>query len=80
MFQAIIKDRRSCKQIFHETETIDIIGFDEVQFFKKPIMNLVGELAYRGKHVIVSGLNMDYRGKEFGYMGGLLVQADEIIR
>lgn len=67
-------------QVYRETEEIDIIGFDEAQFFKRPIMQLVGDLAYRGKYVIVSGLNMDYRGKEFGFMGGLLAQADEIIR
>lgn len=43
-------------------------------------MSLVGELAYRKKYVIVAGLNMDYRGKEFGYMGGLLAMADEMTR
>jgi thymidine kinase len=68
------------EQIFRETENVDIVGFDEAQFFSKPIMYVVGELAYRGKYVMVAGLNMDYRGKEFGYMGGLLAQADEIIR
>lgn len=41
-------------------------------------MELVSELAYCGKHVIVDGLNMDYRGKEFGYIGGLLAMADDI--
>lgn len=67
-------------QILLETEDIDIVGFDEAQFYSKNIMKLVSELAYRGKYVIIAGLNMDYRGKEFGYIGGILAMADEIIR
>ncbi|ADO59431.1 thymidine kinase [Paenibacillus polymyxa] len=66
------------EEILVETESIDVVAFDEVQFFSKPIMGLVDELAYRGKHVICDGLNMDYREKEFGFMGGLLTMADEI--
>jgi len=67
-------------RILKETEKVEVVGFDEAQFYSKNIMKLVGELAYRGKYVIVAGLNMDYRGREFGYMGGLLAMADEIIR
>lgn len=67
-------------QILEETKAVDVVAFDETQFFKKPIMGLVEELAFRGKHVIIDGLNTDYRGKEFGYMGGLLAMADEIKR
>lgn len=68
------------EQILLETEDYDIIGFDEVQFFSKKIMEIVGELAYRGKYVICAGLNMDFRGKEFGFIGGLLAMSDEMIR
>lgn len=67
-------------EILKESEEYDIIGFDEAQFYSKMIMKLVGELAYRGKYVIVAGLNMDYRGVEFGFIGGLLAMADEVIR
>ena len=67
-------------EVLEETRDHDIVGFDEVQFYSKKIMSLVSELAYRGKYVIIAGLNMDYRGKEFGYMGGLLAMADEMIR
>lgn len=68
------------RQTLKDTEGYDIIGFDEAQFYSKNIMKVVGELAYRGKYVIVAGLNMDYRGKEFGYIGGLLAMADEMVR
>ncbi|MDO7905148.1 thymidine kinase [Paenibacillus sp. JX-17] len=65
-------------QILKETIDADVVAFDEVQFFSREIMGLVEELAYCGKHVIVDGLNLDYRGKEFGYIGGLLAMADDI--
>lgn len=68
------------EKILIDTKDDDIIGFDEVQFFSKNIMKLVGELAYRNKYVIVAGLNMTYTGEEFGYIGGLLAMADEMIR
>ena len=68
------------KEILKETESYDVVGFDEVQFFSKNIMKLVEELAFRGKEVFVDGLNMDYRGKEFGYIGGLMAMSNEVIK
>jgi thymidine kinase len=68
------------EQILTETKDIDVIAFDEAQFFSKNIMRLVDELAYRKKQVIIAGLNMDYRGKEFGFMGGLMVMSDEPVK
>ncbi|MFX3635716.1 MAG: thymidine kinase [Candidatus Pristimantibacillus sp.] len=70
----------STQQILLETEFADVVAFDEAQFFSKPIIGLVEELAYNGKQIIIDGLNMDYRGKEFGYIGGLLAIADEIVK
>lgn len=66
------------EQILEQTKDADVVAFDEVQFFSKEIMEIVEELAYCGKQVIVDGLNMDYRGKEFGYIGGLLAMSDDI--
>lgn len=68
------------ERVLAETREYDIVGFDEAQFYSKNIMPLVGELALRGKYVMVAGLNMDYRGVEFGYIGGLLAMSDEMER
>ncbi len=65
-------------EILKETEPYDIVAFDEAQFFSRNIIRLVKELAYNKKHIMIDGLNMDYSGKEFGCMGGLLAIADEI--
>lgn len=65
-------------QILLDSDSYDVIGFDEVQFFKKNIMKLAEELSYRGKEVLIAGLNMDFRGKEFGYIGGLMAMSDKV--
>ncbi|GEM_PF-2376448 len=44
-----------------------VIGFDETQFFKGKILELIQAMIF-SKRVIVSGLNMDYEGIPFGKM------------
>ena len=58
----------------------DIVAIDEIQFFDESIILAVKQLLKEGKHVIVSGLNMDYLGQPFGQIGTLLAIADEIIQ
>lgn len=58
-------------------EDYDVIGFDEAQFFKGKIVELMQALIFT-KRVIVSGLNMDYEGIPFGKMGDIIALADEI--
>ncbi len=58
---------------------VDVIGIEEVQFFDKEIVEVIRTLVYtHHKWVIAAGLNRDYRGKVFGPMGRLLVEAFEI--
>jgi thymidine kinase len=55
-----------------------VIAIDEAQFFSAEIVEVVEELADRGKRVIVAGLNQDSFGRPFGSMPELLALADEI--
>lgn len=67
--------------ILMEAEDQDVVAFDEGQFYScEDFTYLVEELAYRGKDVLVAGLNMDYRGKAFGAMGDLAVMSDEVVK
>ncbi|QAY65310.1 thymidine kinase [Paenibacillus protaetiae] len=68
------------ERITADSEQVDVVAFDEAQFFSGQIVQLVQELAYRGKQIICDGLNMDYRGQPFGSMGSLMAIADEIVR
>jgi len=72
-------DDKTYEDIMERAKFCDIVAFDEAQFFSNRIVDIVKELAYCGKRVLVAGLNLDYRGKTFGPMGDLMVQADEIV-
>lgn len=49
-----------------------VVGIDEAQFFDWDILNVCNSLANSGRRVIVAGLDMDYDGKPFGPMPGLM--------
>lgn len=55
-----------------------VVGIDEAQFFDAGLLTLVQRLAQRGVRVILSGLDMDFRGEPFGIMPELLAQADRV--
>ena len=59
---------------------VDVIGIDEIQFFPVEIISLVFKLIDSGKYVIVSGLDLDFRGEPFTIMPQLLCLADEITK
>lgn len=64
--------------IFSLIKDEDIVCFDETQFFNQDIMYCVYKLAYQGKRVIISGLDMDYLQSPFGFMPELLAMADKV--
>lgn len=57
-----------------------VIGIDEVQFFSDDIVDLIQDLVTAGKHVIVAGLDLDFRGVPFSCMPTLLAIADSIMK
>ena len=62
------------------SEKFEVIGIDEAQFFDDSIVEVCNELANQGKRVIVSGLDMDYKGKPFGPMPNLLAIAEYVTK
>jgi thymidine kinase len=57
-----------------------VVGIDEVQFFDDSVVEVAQKLAFRGKRVIVAGLDMDFRGMPFGPMPKLLAVAEEVTK
>lgn len=55
-----------------------VVGIDEVQFFDAGIVDVVEDLAKRGIRVIVTGLDMDFRGEPFGCMPQLMARAERV--
>ena len=56
----------------------DVVAVDEVQFFDWTITDVCEQLASRGKRVIVTGLDMDFRGEPFGPVPVLMAQAETV--
>ncbi|MCS7035443.1 MAG: thymidine kinase [Saprospiraceae bacterium] len=57
-----------------------VVGIDEAQFFDDQLPEVCHQLALRGVRVIVAGLDMDYRGRPFGPMPGLLATAEYVTK
>jgi len=57
-----------------------VIGIDEAQFFGQEIVVLAEELANRGRHVIVAGLDLDFLARPFGPMPLLAAYADRLTK
>jgi thymidine kinase len=59
---------------------IRVIGIDEAQFFDDKLPEVCQKLALRGTRVIVSGLDMDFRGEPFGPMPALLAMSEYVTK
>lgn len=69
------------KEIYnHIKSDIKVIVIDEAQFFDKEIVSVAEDLANKGYRVIIGGLDRNFRGEPFGYMGDLLAISDEITK
>lgn len=64
-------------QIARESDA-DLVGIDEAEFFSPDIVDAVEALRRSGRHVIVTGLNLDFAARPFGSMPELMARADEI--
>lgn len=66
--------------IYSLNKSVNVIAFDEAQFFEKGAMlDIVKELMDEGFDIILAGLSQDYIGRPFGAMPELLAVADEIL-
>ncbi len=59
---------------------VDVIGIDEAQFFDMGLVDVCNSLANQGLRVIVAGLDIDFRGRPFGPIPGLLAIAEYITK
>ncbi len=58
----------------------EVVGIDEAQFFDPELVSVCNQLANQGKRVIVAGLDMDYKGRPFGPMPGILAIAEYVTK
>ncbi len=67
--------------LLHRVNDADrVVAIDEAQFFDALIVDVCLELADSGKRVLISGLDLDFRGLPFGPMPQLLAHAERVYK
>jgi thymidine kinase len=61
-----------------ESEELDIVAIDEAQFFGPALEAAVANLAARGLHVIVAGLDVTFLGRPFEPLPSLMAGAERV--
>lgn len=64
--------------LYVNMNTVQVVAIDEVQFFDDGIVDVCNKLADAGIRVIVSGLDMDFKGNPFGPMPELMAVAEYV--
>jgi thymidine kinase len=67
-------------KILELASDVQVVGIDEAQFFDDGLVEVCNTLADRGIRVIVAGLDMDYKGRPFGPIPGLMAIAEYITK
>lgn len=68
------------EDILLKVSNCEVVGIDEAQFFDPRLVEVVNQLASKGKRVIIAGLDMDFSGKPFGPMPQLMAVAEYITK
>jgi thymidine kinase len=76
--QSIVVD--NVQDILQRSQSAQVIGIDEAQFFPLELVDACDMLANYGKRVIIAGLDQDYRGKPFEPIPQLLSIAEYITK
>lgn len=74
-----IIDDKVIKHVLSYINDYDVFAFDEIQFYKGKIVDLILELFYYEKLVIIAGLNMSYEGRAYGKIGEIMAISNEVI-
>jgi thymidine kinase len=75
--QVLAHGERLFEAVASETQ---VVGIDEVQFFSSAVVPAIQHLLLLGVRVIVSGLDLDFRGIPFGCMPTLMALADSVTK
>jgi len=70
----------SSDQLIELSESAEVVGIDEGQFFYAGLPAVCNQLANRGVRVIIAGLDMDFEGNPFGPMPHLMAIAEYVTK
>lgn len=70
----------NASEILFYAQDFEVVGIDEAQFFGNELVSVCNQLANDGKRVLVSGLDMDYRGIPFGPIPKLMAISEYVTK
>lgn len=73
---ASVVDGQKPKQILYQVKG-DVVVIDEGHFFHQRIIDVLEELREKGKIVIITGLDTDFKGRPFHPVPGIIAIADQ---
>jgi thymidine kinase len=76
-FEAVPINKSSEIQVHLRPDTT-VVAVDEAQFFDDGIIDVIDTMADNGIRVVVTGLDMNFRGEPFGCIPVLLSKADKV--
>ncbi len=71
---------KSSSNILILANDAEVVGIDEAQFFDLELINVCNQIASLGKRVVIAGLDMDFKGRPFGPMPGLMAIAEYVTK
>ena len=73
-----IDDVHEILDFIDEDPDIQAIAIDEVQFFSWDFIDVIDEILKRDIHLILAGLDLDFKGQPFGIMPSLFSYATQV--
>ncbi|MFW5914061.1 MAG: thymidine kinase [Bacillota bacterium] len=71
----------AAEEIFdHIDSTTDVVAIDEVQFLDDAILDVIDFLVQKGKVVMTSGLDLDFRAEPFAFVPILMARAEYVMK
>ena len=67
-------------EVFNYIDDIDVIAFDEIQFFDMDLVRVANNLTDSGYDVVTSGLDTDFRRGVFEVTANLMAIAEEVVK
>lgn len=74
----VFVDEKNPEEILSLLDGHALVAIDEVHFFHSKLVPVIKALLANNVNVVVSGLDLDFRGEPFGPMPVLLSMADEV--
>ena len=79
-FECNYIDSQNPSEMLDASNNYKVIAIDEVMFFGEELLKTIDIFRKKGKMILASGLDLDFKAEPFGIMPKILAFADDIIK